>query len=327
MQQLIAQILSRGTADGDPAEAVVAADWAMSRQDTPLAAALFDRAYGLNPQDGYVLRMRQQLLDGLSLHEHGLHWRYVPQGTFQMGSSRGEPDERPVHDRMLQAYWVTETPITWADLARVLGWPEPPETPEPLEHHFRAEYGAFFAHRLWELYSREGDMYDEDVEEHFDTKPLVGVPVELAEAVAERLSTPELTFALPSEAQWERAARGGLIGCRYPWGDSPPDDTLCDFDHLGHYELARSRDLPANGYGLRNVCGGVWEWTTDAYDALAYTQPSLAPTNPEGRRVIRGGCFLDCAAAVTVSFRGTGSTEPSVPELNQGFRLVRRRTR
>src|SRR5207245_2031851 len=112
-------------------------------------------------------------------------------------------------------------------------------------------------------------------------------------------------YGLPSEAEWERAARGGLIGQRYSWGDERPDPSRCDFDHFEEFHLAEPRSLPPNGYGLYGMCGGVSEWTSSPYDALAYH-----PRRPDGgpnptNRVLRGGSSADGAEAVTVSFRAT----------------------
>jgi formylglycine-generating enzyme required for sulfatase activity len=79
--------------------------------------------------------------------------------------------------------------------------------------------------------------------------------------------------------------------------------------------------LPANGYGLYGMCGGLAEWTADTYDALAYTgAPSAATQSPQ--RVLRGGAWTDCASAVTVSHR-TARAPDRPPSPTIGLRLVR----
>ncbi len=92
-----------GDAD-DAARFLVAADWFLGRGDLPLAASALDRAFGLLPGDADVARQRRAVLDELSLEAHGLVFRYVPAGTFLMGSRSGDPDERPVHPRRVGAF-------------------------------------------------------------------------------------------------------------------------------------------------------------------------------------------------------------------------------
>ena len=137
----------------------------------------------------------------------------------------------------------------------------------------------------------------------------------------------------PTEAEWEVAARGGLADARYAWGDEPPTIDRCDFNRFEQFSVIPPRPLPPNGYGLYGMCGGVWEWTADWYDAHYYADsPVEDPTGPpEGKqKVVRGGSWTDCADVVTVSFRasyGSGSWRDAKwnPHLtpNIGFRLCR----
>ena len=172
---------------------------------------------------------------------------------------------------------------------------------------------------------------------------MVAVAWQDAEELAAHLSTDKVRYSLPTEAQWEKAARGGLISQPYSWGAEPPDPERCDFDHFGDFTLGDPRAFPANGYGLHGMCGGVWEWTADWYDALAYhhrisqghrdDSPGRRAAESESetlQRVLRGGSFTDCAAAVTVSFRMSRSStswrsaawsQSICP--NIGFRLCR----
>src|SRR5262249_15431693 len=135
-------------------------------------------------------------------------------------------------------------------------------------------------------------------------------------------------------AQWEKAARGGLIGARYAWGDEPPSAENCDFDGFHACQIRPSKTFAANGYGLYAMSGGVWEWTADWYDSEYYRDaPAIEPraTAAGEEKVLRGGSWADCAEVVTVSFRmsrgsshwrgNEGRGGPTNP--NHGFRLCR----
>jgi formylglycine-generating enzyme required for sulfatase activity len=142
---------------------------------------------------------------------------------------------------------------------------------------------------------------------HYKTKPMVAVAWQDAQELAERLSTSRVRFALPSEAQWEMAARGGLIGARHAWGDEPPSPERCDFGRFYQFVIQPMKSLPPNGYGLYAMNGGVWEWTRDWYDSTFYRQ-GQARQDPEGpekgeEKVLRGGSWADCAEVQTVTFR------------------------
>ena len=225
--------------------------------------------------------------------EHGLTFRYVPAGVFIIGSRLGEPDERPVHPVRLSAFWIADVPVTWSVYCAGMGWTAPPAgapltTPltwmrahdHECETTIRAQYCARSA----------GGRYDE--------KPLVAVTHDAAQAFAERLTTEAIAFSLPTEAQWEKATRGGLVGQRWPWGGAPPTRSRCDFGRL-ESRLREPRLLPPNGYGLHGMSGGVWEWTRTRYDALGARRraelpglpcdPTLEPDASAESPVVRGG--------------------------------------
>jgi len=156
--------------------------------------------------------------------------------------------------------------------------------------------------------------------------PVVHVAYEDAETYAAWAG-----LVLPTEAQWERAARGGLEGATYSWGDAPeqPDEVLA---HHWRGEFPWRADpgsgatvavdsLPRNGFGLADMAGNVWEWTSDWYveNRFADVAPCCAPRDPRGgspeesldraqpqfrvpRRVVKGGSYL-CADSYCLRYR------------------------
>lgn len=302
-----------------------------------LAATAWDRLYALDPEAPLPRAARTRILDSLALEVAGLRFRYVPAGTFLMGSE-DDHDEWPVHPvRLSRGFHMSETCVSWGDFCRIRGFSPPPDAspPEALledldrmarfhlyeEDKIRLQYceDAVLAAHDWHAHAGYREYFGEPVRDaelpaqRYSSKPMIAVSWQEAEAFCEqltRLIAPRgLTAMLPSEAQWEKAARGGLAGKRYAWGDAPPDETRCDFDRFGDFRLLPMRSHPPNGYGLFAMCGGVWEWTRDWYDARAYPEEAGArrvdPTGPRRglERVLRGGSWADAAAAVTVSRR------------------------
>lgn len=197
----------------------------------------------------------------------------IPEGDFLMGSVGGAPNESPIHRVFIDAFAIAKFPVTnreYAIFMEMTGHPPPQFWGEP---KFQVE-----------------------------NQPVVGPSWFDAVAYCEWLR--DLTckaYRLPSEAEREKAARGGLEGCEYPWGNELPHN------HLGgrnapHFPVGT--DGP-NGYGLYNTSEGVHEWCADWYDASYYTiSPAQNPKGPTHgkRRVARGGSwrhrirFARCAA-------------------------------
>ena len=211
-----------------------------------------------------------------------------------MGSEAGRPDEAPPHRVSLPAFEIGRTPVTNREYRVFLdatGTPPPP----------------------W--WGRAG----------FDApeQPVVGVTWAEAVSFCEWLSRERgRPHRLPSEAEWERAARGGLEHARYPWGDEPPVRWFGD--RRGPLPAPpRVGGAPANGFGLTDLVGVVHEWCLDWYAADAYRpEPARAPIGPlEGsRRVSRGGAWRHQEPWSPVAHRS--SLPPLLRYSDYGFRVA-----
>jgi formylglycine-generating enzyme len=230
----------------------------------------------------------------------------IPEGWFQMGSEDGPDDESPVHRVWVDAFEMATYPVTCGQYLAFL---------RATGHEYP---------RDWSLFAVAADL------------PVVGVSWLDCEAychwrnetdvgVASAFERREL-LRLPTEAEWERAARGGVNGRRYPWGDEIPGWV----PEGGRGPVAGPWPVTLgepNGFGVFGIAANIHEWCADWYASDFYA--SSSERNPSGpgrgvRRASRGGSWRH---AVTISRSATRSRiDPSFRYTDYGFRVVRSAT-
>lgn len=247
----------------------------------------------------------------------------IPAGEFLMGAADAAVDQRPVHRVQLSEFFIGRFPVThdqYARFIRATGRTAPGLRAIPLLAGNGRD--ALFKDRA-APYCWHGNRPPVGLGGH----PVVLVTIEDAMAYCRWLSE-ELgrRFRLPTEAEWERAARGGLESQRYPWG-SELDSTLANFTVLSssrHRGTKPTGTYPPNAFGLYDMAGNVWEWVTDWYGADYYA--SGAARDPRGPargsfRLVRGGAWVsDDAEMLRCSYRH--AVPPDTYAYSIGFRIV-----
>ena len=222
----------------------------------------------------------------------------IPGGEYLMGSDDAEDDERPAHRVHVDDFLIGVQPVTHDDYARFAhrsGYRVPGIYEVPVvvkagggdrEQAFRQTASPY----VW-----QDGVAPRDRADH----PVTLVRYEDAVAYCAWLSTQtRRAFRLPTEAEWEKAARGGLESKPYPWGERIDRDLanfLVDPALKGTRGTTRCRSFPANAFGLFDMAGNVWEWVKDWYDPRYYeTAPAHNPSGPPlgQMRVVRGGSWL-----------------------------------
>src|SRR3954451_1968239 len=277
-------------------------------------------------------------------HAHSPGMVLIPGGTFRMGSDRHYPEEAPVHRVTVNAFLIDRTPVTnrqFKIFVRATGHittaeisPDPKDYPDALPHMLYAgslvftppkkpvdlrdwsQWWRFTFGATWKRPYGKGSHIG-GLEYH----PVVQIAYKDAEAYAQWAGK-----ALPTEAEWEFAARGGLEDTEFAWGDEfrPGGKHMANTwqGAFPHENLERDRyartspvtAFPPNGYGVHDMIGNVWEWTTDWWSTRHEAdapKTCCIPENPRGgpeaasydprqsnikipRRIVKGGSHL-CA--------------------------------
>jgi formylglycine-generating enzyme len=218
----------------------------------------------------------------------------IPAGWFLMGSETGQDNERPVHRVWIDEFFMATCQVTNSDYAKFLTATAAPPPP------------------FW----RDAKFSD-------PRQPVVAIPWSEAAAYCEWLSQLcDRKFRLPTEAEWEYAARGGQEGRQFPWGDGPPQ-SLPDYarrwltgpEPVGQYE--------PNAYGLYDACENVHEWCSDWFDPGYYAvSPERNPRGPETgvRKASRGGSWRHHIKVARCAARS--SIPPQFQYADYGFRVA-----
>jgi len=233
----------------------------------------------------------------------------IPAGIFQMGSDKGDVDELPIHTVYLDAFYIDEHEVTNEQYKEFV---------EATGHSFdrlrtgSEPEGLGYTNIHGELKSNFKPWDDPNFNQ--PNQPVVCVSWDDASAYAKWAGK-----RLPTEAEWEKAARGGLVNMKYPWGDEEPDNHKANFaDRNTNFDWSdKSVDdgyiYPApvgsylpNAYGLYDMAGNVWEWCADWYDANYYSySPQRNPAGPDTgtERVLRGGAWYRASHTIRCAER------------------------
>lgn len=231
-----------------------------------------------------------------SLHENndGPKLVLIPAGWFLMGSEDGQDNERPVHRVWVDGFRLAEYQVTnqdYASFVQATGAERP---------------------SLWD-----------DANFNHPRQPVVAISWFGAVRYCEWLSGKQgARYRLPTEAEWERAARGGVDGELFPWGDAPPE-SLREYGlrWANGPEVVGSSD--PNGLGLRDMCANVHEWCSDWFQADYYAvSPERNPRGPESgeRRSSRGGSWRHHIKVTRCAARS--SIPPQFKYADYGFRVT-----
>ncbi len=222
----------------------------------------------------------------------------IPAGEFLMGSEGGYPNERPVHAVFVKTFALSQYPVTNAQYEQFVK-----ETGHRVPYLDDPRVES-------ENWNREQLTHPPGRGQH----PVVLVSWRDAQAYCEWAGG-----RLPTEAEWEKAARGGLEGKLYPWGDDI-DPSLANYDTRTGTTPVGS--YPANDYGLYDMAGNVWEWVADWYDPKYYQRSPHHPPGPEQGtvRVLRGGAWLLFPQFCRVAYRFRNSPDFRFNLI--GFRLA-----
>jgi formylglycine-generating enzyme required for sulfatase activity len=267
----------------------------------------------------------------------GMTLVFVPAGDFLMGSDKSQDasafdNEFPQHSVYLDAFWIDSTEVTNAMFAKFVAATQYKTDAEkkgnaPIWEAMRSDQvdGAYWQHPLGPSSDLTG----------LQNYPVVQVSWNDAQAYCEWAGR-----RLPTEAEWEKAARG-TDGRLFPWGNQPPTGELVNFadkhqapavswanpnEDDGYELVSPAGNYPAGAspYGALDMAGNVWEWTADWYGqdyyAVSPTSNPVGPSTGDGR-VVRGGSWTMDARGVRTTFRA-GPVPADYAENNIGFRCA-----
>jgi len=234
----------------------------------------------------------------------GIIMVYIPPGEFKMGSN--DPDAyytgKPLHTVYLDGYWIGKYEVTVNQFKIFVN-----DTGYVTEAERSGDAWAFTGSIRKQWRQKKGINWKNPGFEQEDNHPVVCVNWNDVNKYCKWLSGKKgLTFKLPTEAQWEKAARG--TGSRkYPWGNKEPDGTLANFDlKIEKTVPVDSYPKGASHYGLLDMAGNVCEWCRDRYDENYYqSSPGKNPTGPKNgtSRVMRGGGWDEEAFMLSCTLR------------------------
>ena len=241
----------------------------------------------------------------------------IPAGTFTMGSKTRAADERPMHKVYLDAYYIGKYEVTNAEYYEFWKLQPESESPEKTRQHTPENFTHLPHIGDWPARA-----------EQFPNYPVVGVSWHDAAAYAAWKG-----MRLPTEAEWEKAARG-YTNRIWPWGSAmEPHANTAATDDGYENRIAPVGSFPKGKsyYGAMDMAGNVWEWTADWYSDVYYWQSSQAAAkrpkkNPTGPavgswRVLRGGSWIDTITRCSNTFRFY--LYPSLKTSFVGFRLAK----
>ena len=254
-------------------------------------------------------------------------------GNFAMGSAGGMvgPDEGPVHTVAVKSFWMDRTEVTVAQFQKFVD-----------ATHYRTDAEKFGWSGIFSVADARWEHVDGADWRHPDGPGSRSMPNNPVQHVSWNDATAYARWMgrrLPTEAEWEYAARGGLAGKTYSWGDvlNPGGKIMANWwqgSFPGHNTgadgfvgVATVASFPPNGYGLYDTTGNVWEWISDWYGKDYYAHsPADNPQGPPSgtERGLRGGSYL-CSENYCTNYRVAGRSHatPDTSLSNIGFRTVK----
>ena len=232
----------------------------------------------------------------------------IPGGTFIMGSNKGPDDEKPEHTIFIKAFLLDILPVSNADFARFLNH-------QGLQNR-RGE--IFYDHQ-------DGDARIHQINSQWQADiPYESHPVNEVTWVGARDYCAWLNKRLPTEAEWEKAARG-IDGRKYPWGNTAPNVKLALYG--APYNASAPVDAFPDGaspYGILDMAGNQWEWVSSSYQPYPYKEDDGRENQNAGPiRSTRGGGHDSNAEEISSTHRGRFlSRNPKAGHHNIGFRCA-----